>query len=200
VLSYLFVEGCHRYFFSLLQTRSPSLSCYLRPQIIGRRPVLLSAIILFALGSTVCGGASSMNMLIAGRGSSCAFLAVRYPFKLRLNSYTGLGSWGDYFVCANFVVRFGHTSRAWNVQRYNGTVCLCSAFVSGNLLISCSSWAIGGGVGPVIGGAFSQSGNWYVPCWGFNFRSFSMCFVFPHRRWLFCRCIMISNVITTVNK
>ena len=49
-------------------------SCYLRLQIIGRRPIMLSAIILFALGSTISGAASSMNMLIAGRGlsSSCA--------------------------------------------------------------------------------------------------------------------------------
>ncbi|KAI0261570.1 major facilitator superfamily domain-containing protein [Russula aff. rugulosa BPL654] len=36
-------------------------------QIIGRRPIMLSGIILFALGSTVSGAASSMNMLIAGR-------------------------------------------------------------------------------------------------------------------------------------
>jgi MFS family permease len=51
---------------SLLPTRSPDL----RSQILGRRPIMLSAILLFALGSTICGAASSMNMLIAGRGSS----------------------------------------------------------------------------------------------------------------------------------
>jgi hypothetical protein len=65
---YLFVEGCHRYFFFSLQTRRLNLSCYLRPQVIGRRPILLSAILLFALGSTVCGAASSMSMLIMGVG------------------------------------------------------------------------------------------------------------------------------------
>ena len=35
---------------------------------------MLSAIIVFALGSTISGVASSMNMLVAGRGLSCASL------------------------------------------------------------------------------------------------------------------------------
>jgi MFS family permease len=37
-------------------------------QIFGRRPVVLMALAVFAAGSAVCGAASSMNMLIAGRG------------------------------------------------------------------------------------------------------------------------------------
>ncbi|KAF8143101.1 iron permease [Mycena galopus ATCC 62051] len=36
-------------------------------QIFGRRPVLLSSLLLFAMGSAVCGAARNMNMLIAGR-------------------------------------------------------------------------------------------------------------------------------------
>ncbi len=36
-------------------------------QIFGRRPALLGALGLFAAGSGICGGASSMAMLIAGR-------------------------------------------------------------------------------------------------------------------------------------
>lgn len=36
-------------------------------QIFGRRPALLSCLALFALGSGICGGASSMPMLIGGR-------------------------------------------------------------------------------------------------------------------------------------
>lgn len=36
-------------------------------QIFGRRPALLTCLILFALGSGVCGGARNMPMLIAGR-------------------------------------------------------------------------------------------------------------------------------------
>jgi hypothetical protein len=30
------------------------------------------------------------------------------------------------------------------------------------LLIPCSSWAIGGGVGPAIGGLLAQKGQWWV--------------------------------------
>ena len=36
--------------------------------IFGRRSILLACILLFALGSALCGGAQSMNMLIGGRG------------------------------------------------------------------------------------------------------------------------------------
>ena len=72
-------------------------------------------------------------------------------------------------------------------------------FLVRNLLIPCSSWALGGGVGPVIGGSLAQSGNWYVPCCQFYFRSFSVRLVFLHRRWLFCMCNLISNVIIIVN-
>jgi hypothetical protein len=40
-----------------------------------------------------------------------------------------------------------------------------SIFVSGNVLTLYSSWAIGGGVGPVIGGSLAQGGKWYAPSW-----------------------------------
>ncbi|PAV18467.1 MFS general substrate transporter [Pyrrhoderma noxium] len=36
-------------------------------QVFGRKPVLLSQVLLFAVGSAICGAASSMNILIAGR-------------------------------------------------------------------------------------------------------------------------------------
>lgn len=36
-------------------------------QVFGRRPAILGTMGLFALGSGICGGATSMNMLIAGR-------------------------------------------------------------------------------------------------------------------------------------
>lgn len=36
-------------------------------QIFGRRPAMVTAIFLFALGSAICGGAKSMAMLIGGR-------------------------------------------------------------------------------------------------------------------------------------
>lgn len=34
----------------------------------------------------------------------------------------------------------------------------------GNILMLRSAWAIGGGVGPVIGGSLAQNGKWYGPC------------------------------------
>ncbi|KAN0107384.1 MFS general substrate transporter [Russula decolorans] len=86
---------------------------------------MLSAIILFALGSTVCGAASSMNMLIAGR-------AVQ-----------GLG--------AGVITSSVHILLSDLVTlRERGTF-------SGLMALS---WALGGGVGPVIGGSLAQSGNW----------------------------------------
>ena len=35
--------------------------------IFGRRPVMVTAIVVFAVGSTLCGAAQSMTMLIVGR-------------------------------------------------------------------------------------------------------------------------------------
>ena len=35
----------------------------------GRKPILLAFILIFAVGSAICGAAQSMNMLIAGRGT-----------------------------------------------------------------------------------------------------------------------------------
>ena len=35
----------------------------------GRKPVLLSFVVIFAIGSAVSGAAQNMNMLIAGRGA-----------------------------------------------------------------------------------------------------------------------------------
>lgn len=44
-------------------------------QALGRRPVMLGLLALFAIGSALCGAATSLNFLIAGRGSTTyAFL------------------------------------------------------------------------------------------------------------------------------
>jgi MFS family permease len=62
-----------------------------RNQIIGRRPIMLSALVLFALGSAICGAASSMNMLIVGRGMSC--IACRtLATQMHLEGVQGLGA------------------------------------------------------------------------------------------------------------
>jgi MFS family permease len=62
-----------------------------RNQIIGRRPIMLTSLVLFALGSTICGAASNMNMLIAGRGISC--LPCRSVCtQMHLEAVQGLGA------------------------------------------------------------------------------------------------------------
>ena len=45
---------------------------------LGRKPILLGFIALFAAGSAICGAAQSMNMLIAGRGQSLRPRTVEY--------------------------------------------------------------------------------------------------------------------------
>jgi MFS family permease len=132
-----------------------------RNQIIGRRPIMLTALIGFALGSTICGAASSMNMLIAGRGISC-LPPLHGRCSNALGSYTGVGSRGNYFIGANHLFRFAHTSRAWHIQRPHSSVRDPTHFAHQMSLIPCSSWAIGGGVGPVIGGSLAQQGQWWA--------------------------------------
>jgi hypothetical protein len=39
---------------------------------------------------------------------------------------------------------------------------LVISFISGNILILRRAWAVGGGVGPLIGGSLAQNGKWYV--------------------------------------
>ena len=51
---------------------------------------------------------------------------------------------------------------------FSGLMALCLTYIchfSGNLLMPFSAWALGGGVGPVIGGLLAQSGNWCIPSW-----------------------------------
>ncbi|KAI0268427.1 major facilitator superfamily domain-containing protein [Russula aff. rugulosa BPL654] len=94
-------------------------------QILGRRPVMLSAIMLFALGSTICGAASSMNMLIAGRAvQGLGAGAITSSVQIMLSDLVTLRERGT----------------------FSGLIAL--------------TWAVGGGVGPVIGGSLAQNGNW----------------------------------------
>lgn len=53
--------------------------------IFGRKPILLVFIIIFAIGSAICGAAQNINMLIAGRGmylSCSSFLHERHVDEL----------------------------------------------------------------------------------------------------------------------
>ncbi|KAH9956871.1 iron permease [Russula dissimulans] len=93
--------------------------------IFGRRPVMLSAILLFALGSTTCGAASSMNMLVAGRVvQGLGAGAISSTMQIILSDLVTLRERGT----------------------FTGLMAL--------------AWAIGGGVGPVIGGSLAETGKW----------------------------------------
>ncbi|KAI0286536.1 major facilitator superfamily domain-containing protein [Russula brevipes] len=92
-------------------------------QIIGRRPIMLSALSLFALGSTICGVVSSMTMLIAGR-------AVQ-----------GLGAGA---ITASMQIILSDLVTLRERGTFTGLMAL--------------SWAIGGGVGPVVGGSLAENG------------------------------------------
>ncbi|KAH9962027.1 major facilitator superfamily domain-containing protein [Lactifluus volemus] len=94
-------------------------------QIIGRRPIMLTALFLFALGSTISGAASSMNMLIAGR------------------TIQGLGAGA---ITASMQIMLSDLVTLRERGTFSGFMAL--------------SWAIGGGVGPVIGGSLAQQGQW----------------------------------------
>jgi MFS family permease len=62
-----------------------------RDQIIGRRPIMLTALVLFTLGSAICGAASSMNILIVGRGMSCLPRRT-VATQIHLEAVQGLGA------------------------------------------------------------------------------------------------------------
>ncbi|KAJ7838312.1 iron permease [Mycena leptocephala] len=94
-------------------------------EILGRRSVMLGAIALFAIGSALCGSASSINFLIIGRGVQ------------------GLGSGG---ITALIQIIIGDLVPLKDRGSFNGIMAL--------------AFGIGGGCGPVIGGAFAQSGQW----------------------------------------
>ncbi|KAL4260161.1 hypothetical protein AB1N83_008812 [Pleurotus pulmonarius] len=57
-------------------------------QVFGRRPVVLGSLLFFALGSALCGAASSMNFLIAARtvqaldAPAIATLISNFPLSL----------------------------------------------------------------------------------------------------------------------
>ncbi|KAI0259681.1 iron permease [Gloeopeniophorella convolvens] len=94
-------------------------------QIFGRRPIMLSSLLLFALGSAISGAASSMNMLIAGR------------------TVQGVGAGG---ITASMQIILSDLVSLRERGTYTGLMAL--------------TWAIGGGVAPVIGGSIAQSGHW----------------------------------------
>jgi len=72
---------------------------------------------------------------------------------------------------------------------FTGLLALCvtlSLFlVPGNMLTLRSPWVVGGGVGPVIGGALAQNGKWYALVCDLSLADPSQS-VLCSRRWFFC--------------
>ncbi|KAF7303486.1 MFS general substrate transporter [Mycena indigotica] len=93
--------------------------------IFGRRAVMLAAILVFMIGSTLCGAATSMNFLIAGR------------------TVQGLGA--------------GATVSLIQIIISDMIPLKSRGIFSG---IIATSFGIGAGAGPVIGGSLAESGHW----------------------------------------
>ena len=61
----------------------------------GRKPVLMTFIVSFAVGSTLCGAAQNMNMLIVGRGEYTMFHSFAYVVTLSVKqAIQGFGGGG----------------------------------------------------------------------------------------------------------
>ncbi|THG95550.1 hypothetical protein EW026_g6125 [Hermanssonia centrifuga] len=107
-------------------------------EIFGRRATMLVSLVMFALGSALCGSAQNMNWLIAGR--------------------TIQGAGGGGILSLSSII-LSDLVALKERGLYNGMIGL--------------TWACAASIGPVVGGALAQAGQW---------------------RWLFC-----SYVQTFIN-
>jgi len=93
--------------------------------IFGRRITMLGALLLFALGSALCGASKSMNMLIGSR------------------VVQGVGSGGIQSMCQIIISDIVPLKER---GLFNGFLAL--------------GWVVSNGIGPVIGGALAEYGDW----------------------------------------
>jgi len=78
----------------------------------GRRPALLSALLLFGLGSAICGAAKSMNVLIVGRSVQGAGAgALTALSQVVIADLTSLAE--RYARCLPFWCEWEGGSRCW---------------------------------------------------------------------------------------
>ncbi|EGO18747.1 hypothetical protein SERLADRAFT_364217 [Serpula lacrymans var. lacrymans S7.9] len=94
-------------------------------EIWGRKPVMLSALIFFAIGSTICGSATSLGHLIIGR------------------AIQGVGGGG---IAALSQIILSDLVPLHERGLFNGMIGL--------------AWSLASGIGPVVGGALAQRGQW----------------------------------------
>lgn len=110
-------------------------------QVFGRKPTLVAAVVIFAVGSALCGAAHNAAMLLVGRtiqgfgGGSIVALA-----DILLGDLVPLKERGTYFGLLGLYVE-----------------CICSL---SRVDISIRTWSIACSIGPVVGGALASAGQW----------------------------------------
>ncbi|KAJ7267576.1 iron permease [Mycena haematopus] len=104
-------------------------------QIFGRRPILLGSLLLFGVGSAMCGAAKSMNVLIAGR------------------TIQGLGGGGIISLTQIIVADLVSLRERGS---FNGLISMQTSDTD----CSQRAYAIGIGVGPIVGGGLAAVGQW----------------------------------------
>jgi len=110
--------------------------------IFGRKPIILMAVGLFFASSILCAKASSMKMLIVGR------------------TFQGVGGGGlaplvMITISDLFSIRYGFTPRSQFLMRL-----ILNRNRSLYIGLMELVWIIAGGVGPVLGGAFTEKLSW----------------------------------------
>jgi len=113
---------------------SPSLSCVpcalmkLR-QAFGRRAIMLLSLVIFAIGSAVCGAAQSMDMLIAGRCTLYEF-GWSGPRRLLTGRHLPMLQLFKASAAAEFSPCPALFFRIWSLFRSVGCTTACSVSLS----------------------------------------------------------------------
>lgn len=105
---------------------------------------MIGSIAIFALGSALCGAAKDMNFLIAARSALVSVSCIYHGNDVSLSTaIQGLGG-GAITALIQIILADLVSLRERGV--FNGIIAL--------------AWAIGGGIGPVLGGSLAQAGQW----------------------------------------
>ncbi|KAH9933626.1 iron permease [Epithele typhae] len=108
----------------------------------GRKPVLLAMILIFALGSALCGAAQSMPMFLAGRGEHLVFTLHTglKPAHAAIQGFGGGGSMSAVQIINADMIPLPERGK------FQG--------------IAAVMWAVACSAGPIIGGGLARGGNW----------------------------------------